>query len=60
MLFKDSFTLKEYVVKHLLTRVVKEGALFPNWQQFILEITGDPRGLSIYNSNRTSWNKIGK
>lgn len=59
LFFKDNFTLKEYIVKHLLTRVVKEGGFYPNWQQFILEIIGDPRSLSIYNSNRTSWDKIG-
>ena len=59
LFFKDNFTLKEFIVKHLLTRVVKEGGLYPNWQQFILEIIGDPRSLSIYNSNRTSWDKIG-
>ena len=59
LFFKDNFTLKEYTVKYLLTRVIKEGGLYPNWQQFILEIIGDPRSLSIYNSNRTSWDKIG-
>lgn len=59
LFFKDNFTLKEYIVKYLLTRVVKESELYPNWQQFILEIIGDPRSLSIYNSNRTSWDKIG-
>ena len=59
LFFKDNFTLKEYTVKYLLTRVIKEGGSYPNWQQFILEIIGDPRSLSIYNSNRTSWDKIG-
>lgn len=59
LFFKDNFTLKEYIVKHLLRRVIKEGGVYPNWQQFILEIIGDPRSLSIYNSNKTSWDKIG-
>lgn len=60
LFFKDGFTLKEYVVKHLLTRVMKEGDPFNNWQQFILEIIGDPRSSSIYSTNRSSWNKIGE
>lgn len=60
LFFKDNYTLKEYVVKHLLTRVIKEGGPFNNWQQFILEIIGDPRSSSIYSSNRSSWNRIGE
>ncbi len=60
LFFKDNFTLKEYTVKYLLTRVIKEGGLYPNWQQFILEIIGDPRSSSIYSTNRSSWNKIGE
>lgn len=60
LFFKDGFTLKEYVVKHLITRVMKEGGPFSNWQQFIIEIIGDPRSSSIYSTNRSSWNKIGE
>lgn len=60
LFFKDNYTLKEYVVKHLLTRVMKESGSFNNWQQFILEIIGDPRSSSIYSSNRSSWNRIGE
>lgn len=60
LFFRDNYTLKEYVVKHLLTRVMKEGGSFNNWQQFILEIIGDPRSSSIYSSNRSSWNRIGE
>lgn len=60
LFFKDNYTLKEYVVKHLLTRAIKDRGLFPNWQQFIRDIIGDPRSLSMYNSNRSSWNRIGE
>lgn len=60
LFFKDNYTLKEYVVKHLLTRAIKDKGLFPNWQQFIRDIIGDPRSLSMYNSNRSSWNRIGE
>ena len=60
LFFKDGFTLKEYVVKYLLTKTMKKGLPFINWQQFILDIIGDPRSSSIYSTNRSSWNKIGE
>lgn len=60
LFFKNDFTLKEYVVKYLLTKTMKIRLPFNNWQQFILDIIGDPRSSSIYSTNRSSWNKIGE
>jgi hypothetical protein len=59
IIFKDNYNLKEYVVKELLIIVKNRDKPFPNWQKFILELIGDPRSTSKYNSNRSSWNAIG-
>lgn len=60
MFFDKGLSLKEYVVKALIDRAIKEKQPFPNWQIFILKLVGDPRSTAMYSSAMGSWNIIGE
>lgn len=60
MYFDKGLSLKEYVVKDLIDRAIKEKQPFPNWQIFILKLIGDPRSTAMYSATMGSWNIIGE